>query len=93
MALERASSKGIIQWKVDVDSKIIQQHPCLDMHCHFAHREIFHRALEDSTNRFLIPSIERNLRFCHLLAFNLTNLSHRQFTGPSVSLVLFIFFL
>uniref|UniRef100_A0A915C6Q6 YqgF/RNase H-like domain-containing protein n=1 Tax=Parascaris univalens TaxID=6257 RepID=A0A915C6Q6_PARUN len=62
LALERASSKGIINWKVRVDDRIGQYHPAKKLRLHDAHLEFLKNAVRDSTKRFLIPTIERSVR-------------------------------
>ncbi|VDK84378.1 unnamed protein product [Litomosoides sigmodontis] len=62
LALERASSKEIINWKVVVDDNIFSIHPGLKLNFHPEHVDFLRKAVQDSTKRFLIPSIERKVR-------------------------------
>uniref|UniRef100_A0A8R1XV83 S1 motif domain-containing protein n=1 Tax=Onchocerca volvulus TaxID=6282 RepID=A0A8R1XV83_ONCVO len=62
LALERASSKEIINWKIVVDDNIASVHPGLKLNFHFKHVDLLKKAVQDSTKRFLIPSIERKVR-------------------------------
>ncbi|OZC08194.1 Tex-like protein [Onchocerca flexuosa] len=62
LALERASSKEIINWKIVVDDNIASVHPGLKLSFHFKHVNLLKKAVQDSTKRFLIPSIERKVR-------------------------------
>uniref|UniRef100_A0A0R3RUL7 YqgFc domain-containing protein n=1 Tax=Elaeophora elaphi TaxID=1147741 RepID=A0A0R3RUL7_9BILA len=62
LALERASSKEIINWKIVVDDRIVSFHPGLKLNFHVKHVDLLRRAVQDSTKRFLIPSIERKTR-------------------------------
>ncbi|VDN93085.1 unnamed protein product [Brugia pahangi] len=62
LALERASSKEIINWKVVVDDSIASIHPGLKLNFHLNHTDLLRKAVQDSTKRFLIPSIERKVR-------------------------------
>ncbi|KHN81361.1 S1 RNA-binding domain-containing protein 1 [Toxocara canis] len=62
LALERAASKGIVSWKVRIDERIGQYHPALNLKFHAAHLGFLKNVIHDSTKRFLIPSIERNIK-------------------------------
>uniref|UniRef100_A0AAF5PG24 S1 RNA-binding domain-containing protein n=1 Tax=Wuchereria bancrofti TaxID=6293 RepID=A0AAF5PG24_WUCBA len=62
LALERASSKEIINWKITVDDSIASIHPGLKLNFHLNHIDLLRKAVQDSTKRFLIPSIERKVR-------------------------------
>ncbi|KAM3726785.1 S1 RNA-binding domain-containing protein [Dirofilaria immitis] len=62
LALERASSKEIINWKIVVDNNITSVHPALKLNFHPKHVNLLRKAIQDSTKRFLIPSIERKVR-------------------------------
>lgn len=62
LALERASSKEIINWKIVVDDSISRFHPGLKLKFHRKHVYLLRTAVEDSTKRFLMPSIERKVR-------------------------------
>ncbi|EFO23916.2 transcription accessory protein [Loa loa] len=62
LALERASSKEIINWKIVVDDSISSIHPGLKLKFHPNHVDLLKKAVQDSTKRFLIPSIERKVR-------------------------------
>uniref|UniRef100_A0A915PZE2 YqgF/RNase H-like domain-containing protein n=1 Tax=Setaria digitata TaxID=48799 RepID=A0A915PZE2_9BILA len=62
LALERASSKEIINWKIVVDDKVASFHPGLKLSFHIKHVDLLRKAVQDSTKRFLIPSIERKVR-------------------------------
>ncbi|KAL3981674.1 Tex-like protein N-terminal domain family protein [Acanthocheilonema viteae] len=62
LALERASSKEIINWKIVVDDNIASVHPGMKLNFHRKHIDLLRKAIQDSTKRFLIPSIERKVR-------------------------------
>ncbi|MFH4980002.1 hypothetical protein AB6A40_006711 [Gnathostoma spinigerum] len=62
LALERAASLGIITWKIKVDERIATYHPGLRLDFHPSHCVLLKKIVTDSTKRFLIPNIERNIK-------------------------------
>ncbi|VDN01004.1 unnamed protein product [Thelazia callipaeda] len=62
LALERASSKKIITWKIVVDDQVANFHPGKRLTFHSRHINLLQRAVQDSVKRFFIPSIERKVR-------------------------------
>lgn len=59
LAIHRGCSLGYLKWRVDVKGEVEKQHPALTIPVHYKLMPFLRSIVKDSTQRFLLPSIER----------------------------------